>query len=64
MIEHILDDLFRETYEEQSKASKQSWVRVIHKYQEYLTKECGEGEFITEEQFHDLMLIVSFFSFQ
>ena len=36
MIEQILDDLFKEFYEEQSGACSQSWARVIHEYHEYL----------------------------
>ena len=61
MIEQISDDLFKESYDEQVTVSTQSQARVIHEYSEYLTKECGEGEFITEERFHDLMLIVGLF---
>ena len=60
MIEQISDDLFKESYEEQATVQVlKVQARVIHEYCKYLTKECGEGEFITEEQFHDLMLIVS-----
>ena len=49
MIKQILDDLFKESYEEQSSTCALSWARVIHEFHEYLTKECGEREFITKE---------------
>ena len=38
MIEQIPDDLFKESYEEQTKAGIQSRVRVIHEYHEYSPK--------------------------
>ena len=63
MIEQISDDLFKESYDKQVTESTQSQARVIHEYHEYLTKECGEREFITEERFRDLMLIVGLLIF-
>ena len=53
MIKQIPDDLFSETYEALRKTTAESWTRIIHEYHKYLTKECGEGEFIMEEKFHD-----------
>ena len=38
-------------------------LKVIHEYHKYLTKEFGEGEFITEEHLCNLMLIVNLLIF-
>ena len=51
MIDQILDDLFQESLEDWEKATSQSWANILQEYHDYLTKECGEGEFITEEWF-------------